>query len=468
MKEQKNRLDIYQDMRYIRNGDHETAFSRDIQKSKQSGELGIFSTINIAKEICRVSADLIYQEPPKIKSIDDQKFVDNAISELKLFPLFYELTDWGTALGDSVFRIRVDNNEMFIEAIDPARYDVIEGAGKYPAREIIYTPKILKIQDKDVNCTITETYEYIGDQLIITATLKVDNEERYLDVSSVGLLPEVRYNLSQDERLIFHVKNAGDPFSRWGESDIVSVRDLIFAIDSRYSRMSRILDIHSNPKVQMPKSMIESVKQTVALGLPQDYLFIDKEEAGIDVKYIAWDARLENARQQLEDTIDMILTICNVSPSLVGRGKEGVAESGRALMYRILRSLAMKQRKEMYWTIAIQQLFWTLMRLSYQEGYTISKMKMENNPKERVSVEWQDGILSDMLEKIELIERELASGLISKEDAIQKYYAIDEVVAQDRMEKIKKENEKKSLFFAPSDGQEDNEDTEDTQEDTEN
>jgi len=72
--------------------------------------------------------------------------------------------------------------------------------------------------------------------------------------------------------------------------------------------------------------------------------------------YLTWDAHIGEVHAEIKRIYKAIADNCEISMSLIGMDEGGI-ESGRALMYKLIRSLAMKSRKAIYLEAFLKILF---------------------------------------------------------------------------------------------------------------
>ena len=451
------RIENYIRYELIRLGKHEEAFKKYIEQAGSTyrrdinqGYPSLFYVINIAKEISRVSADMLFGEIPKITVEDSnqQEWLDNAIEKIGLFKTLYEGADFGSAKGDSVFRITLKDGELSVAPINPGVYFPEinpHNVSEIPERVEIRQP----IKIEDVSYILITTYEG-GDISYRVVDKHGDPYPESASYLQEQGLEDASIKIDENSELVFHVKNSGVPTMFFGESDYNDLELLFYSIDNRFSRINSILDKHSSPILEVDQKIFTSIREgggfvpsLVSLGDG-----FDNQDNPVSSRYVVWDGKLQDSFEQLSRAIDMVLMISEISPSLVGKDMAGgAAESGRALKYRLIRTLAMKSRKEMYWGSMIKKLLWSLQDVSFQNKWTVAG-KVSGEPL-KVSVEWQDGIINDTIEQMEIVERQLANGLISEEDAIVQINGIDKDQAEKRLAEIQEKRARRSIFFTP-------------------
>jgi hypothetical protein len=132
--------------------------------------------------------------------------------------------------------------------------------------------------------------------------------------------------------------NDGD--ENFGESDFAGTEDMCFEVSNRLRQVGKILDRHSEPAMNVPDG---SVDENAALNVRKKKVF----ERGVDgtgMEYVTWQSQLAEAYTEIDKLADLILLLTETPPALWGRDKNGQAESGRALKFRLLSGLGKARR----------------------------------------------------------------------------------------------------------------------------
>jgi len=308
-----------------------------------------------------------------------------------------------------------------------------------PDAQEIWTQTSIEVEGKPTRVSLIEIHR--------KGTITYRITDGKVDYPVADYFPElansIDMKLEAGEHMIIHIKNSGSPLSIWGTSDYADIEGLIYEVDNRTSRIAATLDKHSSPKLRAPKGTMDKIAKGGTFDVFETMPSMGNDD--VKIEYIQWDGKLEAAYASLDSTIDMMLNIANVSPSLIGRDKSGGnAESGRALKFKLIRTLAMKHRKEMYWTTGLRQLLWTLQKLSSTHGYTISGEKSLEPV--MPTIQFKDSVITDLIESIELIERQLGAGLISKVEAMQEFHHIERDIAEKRLKEIQAEDKLQTSF----------------------
>lgn len=444
----KYRLQQYDYYENLFLGNHFDAFLQKIDSPLYGKEYSRLRYVaaNFAGLVTKVCADLLFIEPPKIKVADgDQQFVDDLVTENKLPVVMYESAIANSYQGDNLFKVRLGKRH-------PSDEDMSLIIEEQTAK--VYFPKLNPNNVKEQPLEQELAWKVkIGEDMYLRKEIHVPGyiyNKLYLlkdetivmevDLSLLGipdLLPEQETKV--DRPLLVHVPNfrAGNRY--FGLSDYYDLGPLFYAINNRITKVDNILDKHSDPILALPPGILDEngrVKKE-RLGL------IERPEGATgdqDPAYITWDANLESAFLEIDKLMEMLFMTSEVSPAAFGMDKDGVAESGRALKFKLLRTLAKVQRKQLYYGEALKEVIFTAQKLAKAWGIKVNGRTLQGEPK-IPEIEWRDGLPADMMEMVDIEVKRLDAGLTTAEESIMRLDDVDEDTAKEKAGLIKKETE---------------------------
>lgn len=426
-------------------GDHYEAFNVRIQNedyNKAYGKLR-FVMANFAGLISKICADMLFSETPIIRAGEDgdQDFIDALVRKNNLSIQFYESALSNSYMGDAVFKLRVgkrhENYEkptVIIEDITPR----------------IYFPKLdpFNVRAEPIQTDLAWVFKKGKDSYLrkeIHEPGKITNEVYLMDGKEVGqkvdisilgidgLQPVVDTKI--DDSLVVHVANWKTGGRHFGISDYLDLDSLFFAIDNRMTKVDNILDKHSDPILMVPPGVIDEdgkVKKK-ALGVIE----MGEGEGG-KPEYIVWDASLENAFKEIEKLVEFLFMIGEVSPDALGMGK-GQSDSGRALKFKLMRTIAKVARKKMYYDQAIKKVMLIAQKLAKAWNVEVDGITMKGEPQD-VSIDWKDGLPTDEKEQLENETMALDAGITTKKASAQRVYGLDDESAEALLKERDEEN----------------------------
>ena len=470
-----DRLAKYDTYERLFMGDHRTAFRNKLEQydPQFAGQdpLVRYVVLPYPRIISTISADLLFEEQPKIllENKTNQDFVDKLWYESSMWTTLYEEALVSSYKGDSVMRILAVDGQIKIDTVKPDVYFPVynDNNVKAPVKEHVLAYKqtindnlFLVVETYRVGEIETKVYEFKDNTI----------GGEYNSMEKLGIEPIVKTNLSKEYSLIHHIKNWGMSGKFWGISDYEDLIDLFFAINNRLSRNESILDKHGDPILAVPQGVLDS-SGTVSrqklgmIELPSHPMNgeVSKPE------YIVWDSKLESSFAQIDVLLEQLWISSQMSPTLFGLTKYGVAESGRALKYKLLRTLSLKHRKQMYWDNGIKGLVESAIEFAKNNQLQAGDKRPAQT--EVPTIIWQDGIIMDELEILENEKGKLDYELTTKEDAISNIEGITRDEAHEKLERIQQElnaKNKANPFSMENRGMTNNDDEEDDDDGTEN
>lgn len=443
------RLDSYTTNKLLLEGDHWGAFALQGDKNFTERYAKLrYVVCNFAGLVSKVMADILFGEGIQIQANKNQEWLEELYFKNKLQQQDYESALSNSAQGDAVYKIRVEDNEIYIDDINPAIYFPHLDKGN-PRRDPLVEELAWTETIGNTKYLIRELHE-IGK--VTTLVNEMDGKgtidipisvEAYNKLAGTSYIPFV--NTGIKHKLLVHIPNYRFSGRYWGVSDYTDINSLLFALNNRMTKLGNILDKHSDPILAVPEGVLDENGQVKkeALGMIEVATDGDKPE------YIVWNASLENAFKEIDQLVEFLFMFSETSPDVMGMGKSGAAESGRALKMRLVRTLAKKNRKQLYYDQGLREILFTAQELARVKGYTVNGLKCPAEA-ERPLIKWGDGVVSDTTEELANITVKLDAGLISKQDAIMELDGLDESEAEKRIDEINKDKaEIASAFGLP-------------------
>jgi hypothetical protein len=443
-----DRLAKYDTYERLFMGDHRTAFRNKLDQydPQFAGKdpLVRYVVLPYPRIISTISADLLFEEQPKVllENQTNQDFVDKLWYENNLWTTLYEEALVSSYKGDSVMRILAVDGQVKIDTVKPDVYFPVYNDNNVKApvkehvlayRQTIDEREYLVIETYRVGEIETKVYEFKQNT--------IGSEYNPKDI--LGIDPIVKTNLGEGYSLIHHIKNWGMSGKFWGISDYEDLVDLFFAINNRLSRNEHILDKHGDPILAVPQGVVDDKGEVSRQKLGMIVLPSHPINGEVSKpEYIVWDSKLESSFAQIDVLLEQLWISSQMSPTLFGLTKYGVAESGRALKYKLLRTLSLKHRKQMYWDNGIKSLIESAIEFARNNKLQADDLRPAQT--EVPTIIWQDGIIMDELEILENEKGKLDYELTTKEDAISNIEGITRDEAVDKLDRIQQELDAKN------------------------
>ena len=442
-----------------------------------------FITDNKCQLINKVSADLVVGKKLNLAwdvndsaTEDENKWLEDFYKKNKFNSKMYEGCIRNSALGDQYIELYVKDDMIKLRSIHPSfvdihctfdevesyeisweisikttsksgwlvsrskknRVDYVQKKTHYKGKiiyelferketELVATPLIVNPKNKD-----------LVDRAITSPFMKTyrDAEGEY-DTDIIDQIFVIVEYTGIDDFLLVHWPNYR-MFDIYGVSDNGMIENLQNALNNRQTQLNDVLDKHADPAMAGDASYLDSNGNLTMSGGGGRFFPITPGEA--PPIYLSWDGHLEDTQKEIKRIYTAILDNTETSPALLGKDDGGI-QSGRALMYKLIRSLAMAARKAVYMKEAIVDIIITAQKLN-----DIWITGNGDNVTEEYKTEWeniliptieiQSAIPSDTTEAVDMVIKLVSEGIITQEtaiDIVEKYF--DEIEAEE--EKIK-------------------------------
>lgn len=439
----------YQQYTLLLKGDHFTAFNAEIKDPRWTKKYQRlrYMTINLPGMVSRICADMLFSEPIVVNAKDDQQqpFLDALIINQKLHTKLYESAVDNSAKGDAVFKIRTNGGAstepIVIETIDPSmHYMLVNPNNSQEVTAHVISWEFTKDKKNYVRMEIHLKGAIENKICLLDRGLIADEQPLDGFTDEFGEL-KPRQETGIDEFLIVHVPNFKLPGMIEGISDYEDIITLVYGINNRMTAIDNILDKHSDPILAMPEGYLDENGE-----LHKKFAGVIEYENGTDGKpeYIVWDASLDNAFRHLEKMIEMFYMVAEVSPDVLGLGK-GVSDSGRALKFKIMRTLAKTQRKKLHYMSAIKKILLISEKLAAKFKDLKPQGVAFTGTPEEPEVIFADGLPNNYDEQVITEAAAIDAQLTSKKQSIKRLYGLDDEAADDLLTEIEEEQPKIEL-----------------------
>jgi hypothetical protein len=475
-------------------GEHFDAFRIKVNNeaySKQYAKLR-YVVMNFAGLLSKVSADMLFSEPPVIrlplmdkdnvynKSMDtavnpnanaaatddvfqletpkpnpNQEWLENLIFDNRLEVQLYESALTNSYKGDALFKLRVGSlhdsgsASVIIEQIMPDYYfPDLDNNNVNADPKRIEISFVTEINDKKYLRKEIHTPGQIENQLFLMEGNKIVKQEALSLLGDPDLLPIETTGI--DRLLVIHIPNWSDGTNHYGYDDYQDLVTLLYSLNNRISMIDNILDKHADPILAIPEGVLDE-DGNVNRGKIGVY---EKSQDGDKPEYIVWDAKLDASFNEIETLLESLYMYSETSPAVFGSasGKNAMrTESGRALKYRLMRTVAKIRRKQRYYDYGIKELIYIAQMLAVAHKVDALGVSFSGEP-EIPSIEWADPIPVDSYEQAQEEELRLASGNQSLKDSIKNIDKVDDEQAVQKIQEIYAEKKQLEPSVAPLTG----------------
>lgn len=447
--EHKERLDRYKKYRPLFKGDHQSVFIRiDEWLAKEMDKTIIYVVCNFAGLISKICADLLFGEPVKFsvgeEKSKEQEFLDDLVQQNCLHIKNYEMALSCSWRGDTVLKTRFgkrnawDDEEQSIIEIVPADCffpDLNEdNVQEMKSATLGWIRKNKKDNKKYLRKEIHEP-GIIRNELWLLDGNEVKEQVKLSTFPEYSDLPEIQ-ETGYSGLLVEHIPNWRLDDEFWGISDYYDLESLFDALNNRVSKIDTILDKHSDPKLILPPGSMEYDERTGRYYIDKEALQCMEINEAVEARdlprYLVWDAQLEAAFNQIDKLLEMLMMMSEVSPAAFGLDKQGVADSGRALKFRLVRTLAKINRKQLYFDNALKNILYTAQVLDVVHGHNRYEPSIPH-------IEWSDGLPDDPKEQAEIESSRIVAGLTSVESALRRLDGLTGEALEQELKRIQEE-----------------------------
>jgi hypothetical protein len=400
---------------------------------------------NFGGMISKLSADMLFEEFPKITMPDQDEFIDALIESNNLKTQFYESALENSYRGDAVFRIRGEEKQVIIEDLNPSIY-----FPEYDENNVRREPKAHNLAWRVGLGGTNPTSGKQRQGMFMEKHLKGSIKYHLYEIDGAGNVlgeitpiesyyPEIKPTEATNIKdfLVVHIPNFRVNSRFFGISDYKDLTSLFAAIENRVTKVDNILDKHGDPILAVPEGVLDEEgnvnrKSFGVIEVPTD------GGSGQKPEYIVWDANLDSAFKEIDKLVEFLFMTSETSSAAFGLDKNGAAESGRALKYKLLRTIAKKHRKELYYDCGLKRLFKNACEFAKANSFMAGEVAWKGEVG-KVQIEWQDGIINDALETLEVEEKKQSMGITSDVDIIMRTEGISKKEAEAKVKLIQEE-----------------------------
>ena len=456
--EHQDRINRYKENKKLFKGLHHEVFG-NFNGSDRNKEL-LYISINLAGIICKKSADFLFGEAVRVKAgtgdaTNEQKVLDSLIENNDMNILNYESALSNAYRGDSFYKIRYGQ----------------EHGGMLP-KEIDIPRVIIEAQNAEFVFPEADLYNYSKIKAVHIAVPIHENESSnagwILDVEShyAGYIEYRRFSMqaiSFDARgnasewritgeqpeqntvvatgvpypLIVHIPNYSTDDTWEGIDDITEFRPIFDEINNRLSQIASILDKHSDPALAVPSGILgEDQDGRPTFRVAHDKVFEVMGKEDVIPQYITWNGQLNEAFQELDRLVELLLAAAEIPSVALGKGDSGTSgASGLAIKWRMNSLLSKINRKRQYYMKGLKQVLLVAQLLDHAVGAADYKIVTP-------ILQFQEGLPKDKMEEANIMAiRTKGEKTMSLKSALMLYDGITEEQAETEINRIMTESQ---------------------------
>lgn len=390
--------------------------------------------------ISKVCADMLFGTAPRITLPEGANHDDNAdwleswVHDVDFFTTCYESAMTASYKGDTLFKVRIGelhdptNPSVIVEQVQPDFFfptlDPLNVTGDPKEMEISFVINInadqyLRKEIHTAGMIRNELWKLNGNKIVGKVPLSMLGDPNLKDEEDTGV----------DRLLLVHLPNWKDGRTYFGNDDFQDLTTLFYALNNRFTKVDNVLDKHTDPILAIPEGVLDDEGK-----VRREHLnLFEITEEGNKPEYVVWNAELKAAFDEIDRLMQSIYMFSEISPDAFGVFQKGTAASGRALKYRLMRTVAKINRKKLYFDRALKEVLYLVQLMAYNHNIKALGDTFTGKP-EIPGLDWADPIPQDTYEQVQEEELRLASGNQTVKDSI---INIDKIPDQEAEEKLK-------------------------------
>lgn len=418
---EKTRLTLYKQNENLFDGNHTAVYTGLLRLFHENAaeHQKIVMCLNWHRRLSTLWPDLLIGELPEIKvSEGNQKAIDQLLIDTGMWPETYKALIDTSRFGTGPLKAYMDEAGLpHALAVAPSRwFPVVDSSGKVIEHLLAWQV------DKTLNCEIHRKGE------IETRTYQIIDGKIASEATDIEINKEAKETYGIDDYLLVPLCNLTTTTNQWGIDDYTSLDPIIKRLETRLTRLGRILDAHSEPAMGVPEDAVTRNPETGEMHYDTNLRIFPMGEGQKPPQYITWDGQLSASFQEIAFLMDQLYALSETCPQAFGQSVSGTAESGTSLRLRMMAPLKRVERLRLNIDPAMKKMVWLLAKLS----------DIQIDPKE-ISINWKDGLPEDNYQQSQIEMNDVTSGITSKKAAAMRRYGwTEEQVDADQLQ-IKEE-----------------------------
>ena len=415
-KEDDERITRYEENEKLFRSNHQEVFKRVQQELDADEKALTYLVVNYCGLLSRLSADMLFGEHPKIKAENDKtnKQLEEIVSKNNLYTSLYESALGNSYRGDACLKVRYGKRSKYKQELEP-----IISVHNPSLFFVEQSPDDIRQVDRQIVGWLIDEEDKSWDRLrlevhepgtIYNFLYRISGGVIQFEEDIREMYPDKKemQETGVDEFLIQHVPNWRTDTDFWGISDYIDIKTLQDEANNRISQIARVLDKHADPKMKGPAGALDDNNRIEVSG--SKYFPYSKDS--VEPDYFTWEAKLEAAFKEIDYLLKMMFLVTETSPDAFGLSENNIAESGRALKYRLMRLLAKISRKKRYYDDGIKSALYVAQALQADNGTSYTP--------EIPIIGWRDGLPDDEVETATTTETLDRAGAISTEEKVRR------------------------------------------------
>ena len=399
-----SRLKLYTQNENLFDGNHTAVYTGLLRLFHESAaeHQKIILTLNWHRRLSTLWPDLLIGElPDVVVSEANQEAINQLLLDTAAWPETYKALIDMSRFGTGPIKAYVANDGLpKAQAVAPSRwFPVVDSSGQIVEHLLAWRV------DKTLNCEIHRKGE------VETRSYQVIEGKIASEASEIEINTEARDTYGIDDFLLVPFCNLTTTTNQWGIDDYTPLDPILKRLETRLTRLGRILDCHSEPAMQIPEDAITRDPNTGAVSYDASLRIFPVAEGQTPPGYITWDGQLSASFQEIDFLMGQLYALSETCPQAFGQSVSGTAESGTSLRLRMMAPLKRVERLRLNIDPALKKLIWLLAKFG----------EIDLDPKE-ISIRWKDGLPQDDYQQMQIEQMAVMTGISTKKAAAKRYY----------------------------------------------
>lgn len=419
-KSEEIRLTLYKQNEYLFDGDHTKVYTGLLKLFHQAAaeHQKIVMVLNWHRRLSTLWPDLLIGELPDIKvSEGNQKPLNQLLIDASAWPEAYKALLDMSRFGTGLIKVyKSDDGLPHAQAVAPSRWFPVQDASGQTIEHLLawtfqdYQDHVLTTY---LHCEIHRKGEVETRKYLIKDN-KIASEAYETTIDKTGV----------DDFLLVPFCNLTTTTQPWGCDDYTPLDPIIKRLETRLTRLGRILDAHSEPAMGIPEDAVTRNPESGEMSYDSNLRVFPLAEGQSPPMYITWDGQLSASFQEIQFLMDQLYAISETCPQAFGQSVSGTAESGTSLRLRMMAPLKRVERLRLNIDPALKKLVWLL--------------SPELDPKE-ITITWRDGLPADDFQQSQIESLNVNAQITSRKAAAKRLYGWNDQQADEDQAQMKDE-----------------------------
>ena len=427
---EKTRLTLYRQNEYLFDGDHTKVYTGLLRLFHEDAaeHQKIILILNWPRRLSLLWPDLLIGEKPEVKVSDsNQKAIDQLLIDSSVWSEAYKALIDMSRFGVGPMKVYKDDKGLpHVQAFAPSRwFPIQDGSGQIIEHLLGWTTQeyIDHVLQTYLHVEIHRPGEVETRKYAIKDS-KISSEAYDIEIDPAEI----------DDFLVVPFQNLVTTSSIFGLDDYTPLDTILKRMETRLTRIGRVLDAHAEPLMGIPEDAITKNPDTSQLSYDTSLKVIPMAEGQEKPFYVEWGGQMDASFKELDFLMNQLYAISETCPQAFGQslsgsmGGSGSAESGTSLRLRMMAPLKRVERLRLNIDPALKKLIWLLATL---KGIAII-------PQE-ISINWRDGLPNDDYQQSQIEMNDVTSGISSKKAAAMRRYGWTAEQADADQEQIRDE-----------------------------